>query len=132
MLTDTSFCDAVIDKESLASLLEDLDPLESRELFSRLVEIYLQETPRKVKALAEALASDLPGEVRLASHSIKSSSAMLGAHKAADVSYQIEQFARMGELAGVSALLAALEQECEQVYACLQSIRDSGFPSEEP
>ncbi|ABZ83172.1 hypothetical protein HM1_0558 [Heliomicrobium modesticaldum Ice1] len=126
-------CDEeVIDRKAVISLLKDVDPKESRELFVRLVEIYLKETPKRIKALAEAFATGSSAEARQSAHSLKSSSAMLGIYKVAELSRQIEQYAKDGALAEAYAIQAALERECDRACACLRLIRDSGFPTVNP
>ncbi|MZP31277.1 hypothetical protein GTO91_16340 [Heliobacterium undosum] len=132
MSSERPCCEEVIDRQAVISLLEDLDPQESRELFARLVEIYLKETPRRIKVLAEAFATGSSGEARQSAHSLKSSSAMLGIYKVAELSHQVEQFARDGALAEANAVQAALEHECDRACACLRLIRDSGFPTVNP
>jgi signal transduction histidine kinase/CheY-like chemotaxis protein/HPt (histidine-containing phosphotransfer) domain-containing protein len=100
----------------------DLDPafmvgLRDRtpKLFERLIETYLGHTPKTVESLANAVADGNVAALKLAAHSLKSSSANVGARRVAELARRLEALAAGNEPAAVAALACDLEAEFEAV-----------------
>lgn len=100
----------VIDLQSIENLRE-LNPGDNDAFLREIIGIYLEDTPLRLAELDQSLvAGDVPKFTR-AAHSIKGSSANLGAMTVRAVAESLEhQSARQG-LADVQPLLAMLKQE---------------------
>jgi CheY-like chemotaxis protein/HPt (histidine-containing phosphotransfer) domain-containing protein len=112
----------VLDKEAVARLLalqEEGVPDVLEELFG----MFLGETPRKLTVLREAVETGDAGSLERAAHSLKSSSAMLGARSMAALCESLEVLGEAGTLDGGSAMLKELELAFEQVRPWLVRAR---------
>jgi HPt (histidine-containing phosphotransfer) domain-containing protein len=78
--------------------------------FSDLVRVYLEDTPKSLAALARAAASGGVEGLVGPAHSLKSTSANLGALALSEMAKGIEQGARQGRLAAEPAVLVAEAQ----------------------
>ena len=67
------------------------------EAFPTLIEYYLEDSETYAKQIASGLESNDIAAIRVASHTLKSSSKQLGAFLLAETSYQIETMARQAE-----------------------------------
>lgn len=101
---------SVIDPTAIENL-RSLNPGDNDEFLREIIAIYLEDTPLRLAELDQSLASgDTPRFTR-AAHSIKGSSANLGAALVRSTAEKLEhQSARQG-LADVAALLAAVKTE---------------------
>jgi signal transduction histidine kinase/DNA-binding response OmpR family regulator len=102
--------------ESLRRLAE----VTGKPLVRQIVESYLAETPRRLERIREALSREDTRELILVAHSLKGSSAQLGANRVAAVSAELEEKGRNAELDGAAPLFAELEREIEQVVPLLE------------
>ncbi|HTQ80432.1 MAG TPA: ATP-binding protein, partial [Thermoanaerobaculia bacterium] len=91
-----------------------------RPLVREIVESYLTETPRRVGLLHEAVSRADAGALTFLAHSLKGSSAQLGAVRVAAVSARLEQKGRRSELAELPALLEELEREIARTLPLLE------------
>lgn len=96
------------------------------DLWKKLVGIYLAETPNNLNELQNALSTGDFAAARLAAHTIKSSSANMGALKLADLSNQIETAAETADLENGRRFLPAVLDEYDIVAAAL----DHNVPEE--
>ena len=90
--------------------------------FESLVSVYLDDTPKHLRLLAEkAKVGDINAMIAPA-HSLKSTSANLGAHRLSDIAKQIEQGARTQDLRNPIPLVQALIYEFQRAGRELKSI----------
>jgi CheY-like chemotaxis protein len=94
------------------------------DLWKKLVGIFLKTTPASIKTLEQALASDNWPAVQMTAHTLKSSSANMGAAKLSDICQQLEAVAREGRWEKGPALLSEIRCEFDIVAADLT--RNSG------
>ena len=102
--------DAVLD-ELRAVLGDEVD---------RIIQVYLEDAPRLVAQLEHAAAHNDPIALRVAAHTLKSSSANVGATTLSDAARRLEHGARDGTLAQPVERVAKLVAEYAQVRAALQ------------
>jgi len=94
------------------------DPAFLREL----IEIYLQDTPRRLAELETALAgNDGPLLIR-AAHTIKGSSGNFGATGLARLAQEIEAHGKTGSFAAAAAALPGFKAEYARVNAALTAL----------
>jgi signal transduction histidine kinase/DNA-binding NarL/FixJ family response regulator len=90
-------------------------------LLRKIIDIYLQETPKLLQILRDASdRSDAQG-LRQAAHSLKSSSANLGATRLARICEEVEALARSEETSKARPLVARLENEYPTVRSTLEA-----------
>ena len=89
------------------------------DLLERIVARYLDDAPRLAQSMREAIAAGDGGVLQRAAHTLKSSSATLGALRLADLCKDMEGRARAGNLADVDQVLNRIEIEYARVRAAL-------------
>ncbi len=102
----------IIDPEAIASL-RDLNPTDGGEFLREIVGIYIEDTPKRLEELRAGLASGDIASFARAAHTIKGSSANVGAMALRGVSERLEMMARSTGLSGVEPLIA----DCEAQFA---------------
>ena len=88
---------------------------------AELVGLFIEHAPPKITAIREAIAGGDAEAAKRAAHSLKGSSANVGARGMQQVCEQIEQAAAGGVLSQAPALLAQLEEESVVVAAALRA-----------
>ncbi len=110
MAGGVSALETVLQTEPIDRLREMGESL-GREVPYRIIELYLEDSPMRLAALRTALAAgDAPGIVS-AAHSLKGSSANLGAAALAELCHQLERLSKDAVPADTEARLGALEAE---------------------
>jgi len=117
---------ASLDREAL-NKIHALERGGATGLVARLIELYLKGSPPLLDALKQASQSgDLAG-LDAAAHTLKSSSANVGAMKLRALSAELESQARTQTVTDVAGQVAAIEQEFATVQALLQQeLKSSG------
>jgi HPt (histidine-containing phosphotransfer) domain-containing protein len=95
-------------------------------LLRRVLAAFLQDTPRQLTMLHEAIAKRDANAIRKAAHSLKSSSANVGADALAKLFKDMEQMGRSGNTGNAAGLLAQLEREFQSVRQSLSLIMAKG------
>lgn len=98
---------SAIDTATLAQLKADL----GEDFIAELVETYCSETPQLIEHLQEALEAQDSETFRRLAHSIKSSSASLGAMQLSELARQLEMLGKSGDLAQAAGQLELLQAE---------------------
>lgn len=117
--------EAVLDATALANLAQ-LDPTGANRLLQRVLTTYRSSMARLLVQLAQARAQSDPATMRLVTHTLKSSSASVGALALSTLCGDAERALREGRLDGVPALLDQLVAESARVDAAvLQLLADA-------
>jgi len=103
-----------------------LGPGQGESLLRRVLEAFLLDTPRQITALRQATAGSDTSAIRKTAHSLKSSSANVGADALAKLFREMEQMARAEQTEGAADLLAQLEREFQSVRQSLSIILAKG------
>jgi HPt (histidine-containing phosphotransfer) domain-containing protein len=98
----------VIDSESIENL-RSLNPDDGDEFLREIIAIYLEDTPQRIVELEESLAGGDTNRFTRAAHSVKGSSANLGAMAVKHVAELLEQQSNKHGLVEVSELIAMLK-----------------------
>ena len=91
------------------------------DLWKRLVGIYLETTPASLKTLETALTAGDCAAVQMTAHTLKSSSANMGAAGLSDLCQQLEAVAGQANLESTPDLLAEIQSEYGNVAVALSS-----------
>lgn len=106
---------------SAIKALQELNP--GDESFLRdLIQIYLEDAPRRLVEIEVALARRDAHQVTAAAHSLKGSSANFGAANLRSRCEKIEALGRSESLGPVEAELAGLREELARVRADLEAL----------
>ena len=90
--------------------------------FTDLVRVYLEDTPKAVALLEQAAAQGHREGIIAPSHSLKSTSANLGAVRLAELAKRLEHGARSGSLTEPVPLVDELKREYQQVAVALNEL----------
>jgi CheY-like chemotaxis protein/HPt (histidine-containing phosphotransfer) domain-containing protein len=93
----------------------------SEELLREIIEAFLEEAPRQVAAMHEALAGSDAALLRRASHTIKGAVRYFGAQQAFDLALQLETLAQNGDLHTAPAAVEKLERELNRITPLLST-----------
>jgi CheY-like chemotaxis protein/HPt (histidine-containing phosphotransfer) domain-containing protein len=105
-----------------AKTLDNLRALERQGaagIVEKAIRYYLEDAPKLMETLREALSSADSQAVANAAHSLKASSANLGALRLAKLSSDLEKAGRAGATEGAPALFAETQAEYERVSVAL-------------
>ena len=95
-------------------------------LLSEMIDLYLTTAPERLAAVQAAIGTGDRPSAELALHSLKSSSAQLGATRVGELSARGETIARGGSLDGIPELVEEMKAELARAIAWLQSVQDGG------
>jgi hypothetical protein len=113
---------AVLDAGALARL-EELDPQQSSALLQRVLGTYAASLERARNDFTRARRPLQPDALRLLAHTLKSSSASVGALGLAALCAQLEQQIRLAQTDDIAPLLDALLAEMQRVAGAVQALR---------
>ncbi len=111
----------VLDAEALDRLRE-LDPKGENQLLSRVIKAFEKSTARLVPQVQDALRSDDRPTIRHVAHTLKSSSASIGAIRLSQVCADIEGLVRAGRPDPLDSRVAELCSEVESVLRALRRL----------
>lgn len=106
--------------EALERLAGDED------LFWELCAIFLEESPKLLLQMRQAITHSDTDGLRRAAHSLKGELGYLGARIGCEISQKLEDMGHEKKLAGAAEVLTLLERELSDLYVVMKS--DSGVP----
>ena len=110
-----------IDPEAIANLRE-LNPGDGGEFLREIIAIYLEDTPKRIEDLKATLkAGDTPAFTR-AAHTIKGSSANVGAQVLKGIAERLEVMSRSDGLGKAAPVVAEVEAEYARASAELSKL----------
>jgi signal transduction histidine kinase/CheY-like chemotaxis protein len=114
------------------AVLDDIRALDNnggKGLFVKVLSLYLSDSPKLVEKILSAVEKGDGESLRRAAHTLKSSSANVGATDLPELCRKVEEMARAGEIpASGDPLLGRLEEDYRSVREALSTIL-SGIPS---
>ena len=112
-----------LDMETIA-VLKELGGDDDPELFNEIVDLFLEDTPTRLRALQAAAAEGDARAVEETAHALKSSCGNLGALLLADLCRELETRGRSRELGAVPSLVERSSTEFQNVAAALRAVMD--------
>ncbi len=112
---------AVIDPQTIANL-RSLNPGDGDEFFREIAGIFCEDTPLRLAELDQSLASGDLAKFTRAAHSIKGSSANLGAMALRAVAEKLEHQSRTSGLADTASLVDQIKAEFSRARAALNDL----------
>ena len=92
-------------------------------LLNQLIDTYLRESPKVISAIEQAVNQADAEALDISAHSLKSSSAALGAIRFSQVCKDLEVMGREGQTAGSATLVEQLKAEYDRVETAMQAIQ---------
>ena len=109
--------DAAVDEAAVLKMVGG-----DRELLREMIALFLEDYPKRVAEITDALRRNDAEAVEFAAHAVKGAAMTLCAHRVVEMALSIEKMGRDAELQSASAALAALERELAQANAGLTRI----------
>ena len=88
----------------------------------KIISVYLEDAPRLIAQLERAVATNDPIALRVSAHTLKSSSANIGATTLSNAARDLEHGARDGTLQSPGNVVAKIVSEFAQVRSALQAM----------
>lgn len=112
---------SVIDPQAIESL-RSLNPGDNDEFLREITGIFLEDTPLRIAELDQSRAAGDLGKFIRAAHSIKGSSANLGAVALRAAAEKLENESRIKGLDAVSDMIAEIKQEFSRAQSELSAL----------
>jgi len=112
---------AVLDAQALAGLTM-LDPTGANRLVQRVLSTYHASLGRLLQQITDGQQRDDSAAIRLAAHTLKSSSASIGALDLSRMCAAAEQAIREGQLDAVPPIIQGLQAEARRVALAVQAM----------
>ncbi|MYM37663.1 response regulator, partial [Duganella sp. FT94W] len=113
--------DDIIHRQALDNI-RALSPANGEALLERVLQAFLRDTPAQLRGIEQAIAGDDAEQIRKTAHSLKSSSANVGALALAQRCKELEQLGRNHTTAGAAALLADMERSFQAARQALGTL----------
>jgi HPt (histidine-containing phosphotransfer) domain-containing protein len=114
---EESFC-AAIDRTVLASLRELQDEGDP-DIIAEVGGLFVEHSPEKIKAILQAVEDEDAKGLQIAAHSLKSSSAYVGAMRLSEMSKELEMMGRSKAMDGAKEKAESLRAEYMRVRTAL-------------
>ncbi len=108
----------VLDEEAL-NTLASLQPQGAKPFLTKLVSVYFESSLKQVKGILDAVADHDAAALQIAAHTLKSSSASLGAVNFGEMCRDLEMMARSGIIDDAVTRVAPLKSEYRRVREAL-------------
>ena len=104
------------------AVLEELKEIagDTPELIIEVIDCYLEDSPKLLDAISEAIIQDNAELLQISAHSMKSSSASVGAINMSQLCKKLEYIGRGGATQGADVILSQAKVEYEQVESALR------------
>ncbi len=113
--------DALLDQTIIAELRE-MPPSDGISMLQELIDLFLDGAPQRIAQIGRAI--DDPPNLAFYAHALKSMSLNLGAKRIVEITQQLEEMGRAGNVADARPLLKELESTFSQTKAHLLPLRD--------
>jgi len=111
--------ESVLDMSVIESLRE-LGGEDQPELLAELIDLFLDDTPKQLQALDEAVEAAYPEGMERAAHTLKSSCANVGAMGMSVLCFELEKLGRSNAIEGAGSLSSQIQQAYVAVAEALE------------
>jgi two-component system, sensor histidine kinase and response regulator len=111
---NSSYCLDVMTLEAIVKLENG-----SKEFLKKIVSIYFRDTPNHIFEIENGIQEKNPDKILQAAHSLKSTSANIGAMTLSDICQELESNARLKMIDGAASQLARIKSEYAVVVTAL-------------
>ena len=96
------------------------------EMLPGLIEEYIEDSNSLIQKAAAALENNQADDLRIAAHTLKSTSANFGAWKVSAACQELETLAKNAQMDGAPSLLAEIRKEQDKAAIALKAMREGG------
>jgi HPt (histidine-containing phosphotransfer) domain-containing protein len=111
-----------LDPQVINELREMIGKEDFKEIFQELIYAYLDDSPKLIQGLVNALNTQDKEEMKINAHTLKSSSSSLGAMKLAELSKELECCTIVGDMEKPSILIPQILSEYKEVEKLMRQI----------
>jgi HPt (histidine-containing phosphotransfer) domain-containing protein len=112
-------CEAI--DRSVLACLKDLQVKGDPDIIAEVGGLFIKHSPKKISAILQAAENGDANGLQMAAHSLKSSSAYVGAMRLSALSKELEQMGRSNTMNGAMDKAKMLEAEYIRVMAALKN-----------
>ena len=105
--------------QSVLDVIRDMEDEDDPDMLAEIIGLYFDRAPELLQSLQAAIANKDAESLRVAAHTLKSSSANVGARVLADLCRELEELGRSGSLDNSATKLSLLYDEYRRVDAAL-------------
>jgi two-component system, sensor histidine kinase and response regulator len=128
----TATSDSPPTDKSVVDWFEALEATEGdRDLLLITVEAFLEESPRLLATIRDAITEDAMAKLETAAHALRGTLRFFGAVTASDTAAKLEEMARAGNLDNVQDTFTTLEAEMNKVISALRDHVDGRRPEDQ-
>ncbi len=109
----------------LVTRLHELEQETDAEFVVELIDIYLDETPKQIQAIATALTMHTLPTLMITAHTLKGSSLNLGAKQLGALCLKLEEIGRAGKSIPEGTSIVEIENEYQNVKTMLMAFKQS-------
>ena len=102
--------------------LRQLTPAGEPDVLAEVLELFLEDVPRRIARIRGAYAARDAAELYKAAHSLKGSAGNIGAQALFEVCRQLDDKGRAGDLADATRLVDALDAEFKRVEVAIRQL----------
>jgi two-component system, sensor histidine kinase and response regulator len=117
--------DQVLDPQALQALRQ-LQREAGSDVLSRMIGLFLANTPELIRQMRQAIESRDGANLKMAAHTMKSSSGFLGARRLETLCRELEALGKSGDVDHAPQRLAEVEDEYARVTVALEASRQGG------
>lgn len=92
------------------------------DFLDEIASLFAEDCPRLLADIRSAIASESPGALERAAHTLKGSVSNFGAETAREAAFRLEMLGRSGDLRPAPEICVALEREIERFTAALLAL----------
>ena len=105
--------------QSVLDVIRDMEDEDDPDMLAEIIGLYLDKSAELLQSLQAAVANKDAESLRIAAHTLKSSSANVGARALADLCRELEELGRSGSLDNAATRLSHLYDEYQRVDLAL-------------
>ena len=105
--------------QSMLDIIRDMEDEDDPNMLADIIGLYLDMAPELLQAMQTAIAHKEAEPLRVAAHTLKSSSANVGARMLSDLCRELEELGRSGSLENAATKFSQLHDEYQRVDAAL-------------
>ena len=109
--------------QSVLDIIRDMEDEDDPDMLAEIIGLYLDKAPELLQTMQAAIAHKDAESLRVAAHTLKSSSANVGARVLSDLCRELEELGRNGSLDNAATKLSRLYDEYHRVDAALTDER---------
>lgn len=107
------------------NLTEALERVEGdMDLLTEMVDLFLEESPRMIAEIEQAITADNAQALQNAAHTLKGAVSNFSAYRATEASFALEKMGRQQNFTDAATALSTLKHELTHLASALEALKD--------